>query len=266
MTKRIESMKHLRTMLVMVAALVMFATASFSDEPERASQQEKETTQPGRSPSVAQEARPAVVRIRASEGDAASYGSGTLVGCTDKHGVVLTNWHVVRDATGQISVRFPDGFRSAATVVDTDETWDLAALMIWRPEAKPVPIASEMPQRGDKLTIAGYGSGTYREATGKVTQYVSPGDDEPFEMVEVNVEARSGDSGGPILNGDGQIAAVLFGSAEGHTNGSHCRRVRWFVRRALRKTPKLAACVFGKRNKKTRAVPKSKLRRRATAR
>jgi serine protease Do len=146
---------------------------------------------------------------------------------------VLTNWHVVRDATGQISVTFPDGYRSAATVLKTDETWDLAALLIWRPDVKPVTIATEAPARGDRLTIAGYGSGKYRQVSGKATQYVSPGEGQPYEMVEVDVAARSGDSGGPILNSQGQLAGVLFGSADGSTNGSHSGRVRWFLKRVL---------------------------------
>jgi len=48
---------------------------------------------------------------------------------------VITNWHVVRDARGPITVLFPSGFRSGASILATDEAWDLAALAIWRPEA-----------------------------------------------------------------------------------------------------------------------------------
>jgi len=191
---------------------------------------------------------PAVVRVAAPEGNATSYGSGTLIGVNEKHGLVITNWHVVRDATGQISVTFPDGFRSAATVLKTDKDWDLAALLIWRPKVAPVKISAKAPVRGDALTIAGYGSGTYRQVSGRVVQYVSPGGDFPFEMVEVDVPARSGDSGGPILNEKGHVAGVLFGSAGGYTNGSHSGRVRWFLRRALVKVPKLAKRVFSPRS------------------
>ncbi|MEE8452846.1 MAG: serine protease [Thermoguttaceae bacterium] len=230
--------KLLRFALVLAVTSLPWATSSLGDTPA-----EKKTAEQKPARIVAGQPHPAVVRVRASENGGASFGSGTLIGRTEKHGVVLTNWHVVRDATGQISVRFPDGFRSAATVLETDETWDLAALMIWRPDVEPVPIVDAKPQSGDRLTIAGYGSGTYREATGKVTQFVSPGQNHPFEMVEVDVEARSGDSGGPILNESGQMAGVLFGSAEGHTNGSHSPRVLWFIKRALAKTPKLAASV-----------------------
>jgi S1-C subfamily serine protease len=196
------------------------------------------------SPAPAMAPRPAVVRVAAPEDEnITSYGTGTLVGVDQEHGLVVTNWHVVRDATGQVSVEFPDGFRSPATVLETDETWDLAALLIEAPKVPPVAIATAAPQRGDRLTIAGFGSGTYREATGEVVQFVSPGEDQPSEMLEVNVDARSGDSGGPILDQRGRIAGVLFGSGDGFTDGSHSGRVRWFLKRAVKNLPGLARAV-----------------------
>jgi hypothetical protein len=51
----------------------------------------------------------------------------------------------------------------------------------------------------------------------------------PFEMVEVAVSARQGDSGGPIFNSKGELAGVLFGEGNGRTSGSYCGRVRWFL-------------------------------------
>ena len=158
-----------------------------------------------------------------------SQGSGTLVAVNQQHGLVVTNWHVVRDAQGPIVVTFPDGFQSAATVMTTDENWDLAALLIWKPKVAPIPIARQMPRPGELLTIAGYGAGTYRAATGRCTQYVAPGVEFPYEMVELSAEARQGDSGGPILNERGELAGVLFGAAGGTTSGSYCGRVRKFL-------------------------------------
>jgi len=35
------------------------------------------------------------------------------VGIREQYGLVITNWHVVRNAVGQITVIFPDGFQSA---------------------------------------------------------------------------------------------------------------------------------------------------------
>ncbi len=172
---------------------------------------------------------PAVARIVAPGNGSISYGSGTLVYTDSQYGLVITNWHVINEATGPISVHFPDGFYSLGAVQRVDRDWDLAAIAIRRPNASPVRLATVPARPGELLTIAGYGSGTYRAASGPCTQYVAPGSTFPFEMVEVAVKARQGDSGGPIFNGRGELAGVLFGEGEGRTSGSYCGRVRWFL-------------------------------------
>jgi len=173
---------------------------------------------------------PAVARIVVPEGHGAtSYGSGTLVDVRDQFGLVVTNWHVVRDGTGEVEVIFPDGFRSKARPLKVDSDWDLAALVIWRPSVQPVLIAAVAPQPGDQLTICGYGSGQYRAATGRCTQYYAPKLDLPQHMVELDVEARQGDSGGPIFNDRGELAGVLFGAGQGTTLGSFGGRVGSFL-------------------------------------
>ena len=172
---------------------------------------------------------PSVVRIIAPEDGAIAYGSGTLVGIRDDHGLVVTNWHVVRDATGLVEVVFPDGFRSHARPLKVDQDWDLAALVIWRPNVEPVKIATQPPRPGDVLTIHGYGRGKYRIATGRCTTYYSPQPNFPHEMLELDVEARQGDSGGPIFNQSGELAGVLFGAGQGCTMGSFAPRVRNFL-------------------------------------
>jgi hypothetical protein len=177
---------------------------------------------------------PAVVRIVAPENGSQALGSGTLVYATGQHGLIITNWHVVRAATGPVQVLFADGFRSAGTVMKVDKAWDLAVIGIWRPMAQPVGIATEPPGRGDVLTIAGYGSGQYRAIQGRCTQYVAPGKDHPSEMIELSAEARQGDSGGPIFNSRGELAGVLLGAQKGRTVGSYCGRVQVFLADARR--------------------------------
>ncbi len=172
---------------------------------------------------------PAVVRVVAPSDGSMSFGSGTLVYVGDNFGLVITNWHVINEATGRISVHFPDGFYSLATVQKVDRDWDLAILATRKPNVEPVTMADRAPRPGEMLTIAGYGSGQYRAATGACTQYVAPGMTFPFEMVEVAVSARQGDSGGPIFNDRGELAGVLFGEGDGRTSGSYCGRVRWFL-------------------------------------
>jgi hypothetical protein len=158
-----------------------------------------------------------------------SYGSGTLVHVGESSGLVVTNWHVINEATQPISVHFPDGFYSLAKVQKIDRDWDLALLEIKKPNVQPVSVSATAPRPGELLTIAGYGPGTYRAASGPCTQYVAPGTTFPFEMVEVAVSARQGDSGGPIFNARGELAGVLFGEGHGRTSGSYCGRVRWFL-------------------------------------
>ena len=172
---------------------------------------------------------PAVVRVVAREPDGMSLGSGTLVDRRDQYGLVLTAWHVVADAPQQVTVIFPDGFRSAAKVLAADRDWDLAALMIWRPSVSPVPLASRAPMQGERLIIAGYGAGRYRQVSGRCTQYLAPSDHDPYELVELGAAARQGDSGGPIFNAQGHLAGVLFGSVGTTTTGSCVVRVRRFL-------------------------------------
>jgi hypothetical protein len=66
-------------------------------------------------------------------------------------------------------------------------------------------------------------------AAGQCTQYLAPAMRLPRETVEVSVAARQGDSGGPILNAQGELAGVLWGAGGGRTEGSYCGRVRQFL-------------------------------------
>lgn len=172
---------------------------------------------------------PAVARIVCPEGSGTSLGSGVLVDVNRSQGLVLTNWHVIRESRSAVLVQFPDGFQSAGTVVRWDEAWDLAAVVIWKPAATPVSIAEAPPVIGEPLTIAGFGRGAYREQRGDCTDYLSPGGGSPKEFVELRATARQGDSGGPIFNERRELAGVLFGQAEGRTIGSCSTRVRTFL-------------------------------------
>jgi hypothetical protein len=175
------------------------------------------------------EPHPAVARIVAPESSGTALGSGVLVDVNRSQGLVLTNWHVVRDSRSALLVQFADGFQSAGTVVRWDEAWDLAAVVIWKPVATPVSIAATAPVIGERLTIAGFGRGAYREEAGPCTDYLSPGTGYAKEFVELQATARQGDSGGPIFNDRRELAGVLFGQAEGRTIGSCSTRVRTFL-------------------------------------
>jgi len=169
---------------------------------------------------------PSVARIDVPDGNMISSGSGTLVA----KDVVITNWHVVVDnSDDEITVTFYDGHKYDAKIIKTDKVWDLAALRLSKPVANKVIKLGEIPEIGDKLTIAGYGKGKYQESTGKLIQFVAPGKDGPTDILELEASVRQGDSGGPILDSKGRLVGVLFGGKDGLTNGSHIGRVKEFL-------------------------------------
>ena len=98
-----------------------------------------------------------------------------------------------------------------------------------KPSIKPIKIG-KIPEIGDVLTIAGYGTGDYQESKGKVIQFCAPNKNGVGDILELKATARSGDSGGPILSKDGELVGVLFGSINGLTNGSHSGRVLKFLK------------------------------------
>lgn len=174
--------------------------------------------------------RPVVARITAASGPSRVHGSGVLVSASGTTAIVLTNWHVVRSHRDSVSVLWPDGKSSPGRVIASDDAWDLAAILVPRPDAAPVSIAASAPKIGDRLTIAGYGvAGRYLEQSGPATDYGAPTKSHPSQFVELLASARQGDSGGPIFNDQGELAGVLFGERDGRTIGPCSTRLRAFL-------------------------------------
>ncbi|MDR0609294.1 MAG: serine protease [Planctomycetaceae bacterium] len=195
------------------------------------------STPPGTSatPSLAQ--FPNVVRLVAFDQSGQSFGSGSYIGNYSDYGLILSNWHVIYGAGGLVHIHFPNGFSSYGAVILSDQKWDLALIVISRPPGSVplLPIAQTTPKPGDPLWIAGYGSGSYRLAGGRCVRYLAPeipsdGSAPQYEIIDLSVSARQGDSGGPILNSKGELAGVLFGSDMiRSTAGSYCERVNRFL-------------------------------------
>ena len=185
-----------------------------------------------------QQILPYVVRIIAFDSSGQSFGTGSYIGTYGEYGIVLTNWHVVSETDGLVHVHFPSGFSSFGARIKGDKKWDLALIAISKPpQSIPILTIARTPaKRGEPLWIVGWGSGSYRIAGGECVRYLSPppdGNDSLYEMIEVSVSARKGDSGGPILNQKGELAGVLFGSDMiRHTAGSYNGRVNHFLAEA----------------------------------
>lgn len=172
---------------------------------------------------------PAVARIIVPERKSAALGSGTLIAKTTQHGYLITNWHVVREASNGALVVFANGTQAHGKILRTDKDWDLALVQIPSPAMEPLSISATVPQVGEQLWIAGYGSGEFLLQAGLCSQFLAPYPEWPLELVEVGAAARQGDSGGPILNSRGELAGVLFGQGQGYTMGAYGGRVLQFL-------------------------------------
>lgn len=171
---------------------------------------------------------PWCVQIDVKDGYGSSHGSGSLVSPS----LVLTNWHVVKDRkSDSVNVWFPDGSNVSGKVIKTDKTNDIAAIRI-QSSLRPYITLSDIDLKiGDTLTLHGYaGKHNYRSATGVVGQFESPTRAGPNNFLRLDgVEARGGDSGGPLTCDDGTLGGVLFGSSGGRTSGVRISTVRKFV-------------------------------------
>ncbi len=188
-----------------------------------------------RSPLVAETPHPSVVRIRNDNGRERTIGSGTLVAKTDEQGLVVSCGHLFREYTGRVTVTFGNGESFPARVLDVDHASDLSALAVSQPSAPAAQVAQEPPRSGDPLVSCGYGPhGQFATNRGRALGYVSlngRGALGAGDVLELSGGARQGDSGGPILNGAGELAGVLFGTDGRRVEGVHCGRVREFLKR-----------------------------------
>jgi serine protease Do len=155
-----------------------------------------------------------------------SSGTGFIVS-TD--GLIATNKHVVASATGRYSVFTNDGKEYTATVKATDPYFDIAFLKIEANGLTPLELGnSDNLQVGQKVIAIGNALGQFQNTvtTGVVSAVGrsieagdSYGESETLEnMIQTDAAINSGNSGGPLVNIDGQVIGMntaVASSAEG---------------------------------------------------
>lgn len=172
----------------------------------------------------------AIARITNQRGNVRAVGSGTLVAVDAEWGLVVTCAHLFREGAGTIEVTFPSQVTYEARLAKIDTAADLAALVIRPPGIEPIKLADDFPRRGDALVSCGYGSdGKLLCNHGQALGYVTTSGGQGSETLELTGTARFGDSGGPVLNRDQQLVAVLFGTNGRVVDGTFCGRVRKFL-------------------------------------
>jgi S1-C subfamily serine protease len=140
--------------------------------------------------------------------------------------VVITNYHVVQDAT--LSVTFRNGHAYSAHVLGSDVYADLAVLSVEDApleEFKPLPIVSSSSLKVGDLVIA---VGNPYELVGSMTTGVVSqlGRAIPEELaggysianvIQISAPLNPGNSGGPLLNSRGQVVGVTFAIIQNST-------------------------------------------------
>ena len=154
-------------------------------------------------------ASPSVVSVRTGSGS----GTGFLV---DSDGTIVTNAHVVGDSS-QVQVRFDDkGDLIGAQVLSVDTSTDLAALKVDSvPDGvQPLKLAdSDQVAVGDTAVAIGYPLGLDRTATAGIVsglerQISAPNGFSIDRVIQTDAAVNPGNSGGPLLNGDGEVIGV----------------------------------------------------------
>lgn len=161
-------------------------------------------------------ALPSIVTITTEEA-AGSSGLGTGFIINDR-GAVLTALHVVENGK-RIQVRFADGTRATATVTTKQPATDIAVLTVDRLPGVVVPaIMGGLPAVGDAVFPVGNPLGL----TGSLTAGVVSALDRSVRVVDgrtlrrliqFDAAVNPGNSGGPLLNRDGQVVGVVTGTA-----------------------------------------------------
>lgn len=150
---------------------------------------------------VYQNVKAGVVTVEADLGS----GSGFVV---DKTGVVLTNAHVT-NGTRWVALRFGDGIRVPALLVEEDAVSDVAVVR-FNPDAYKDFVVIELAEldrgpvavEGEKVLAIGSPLNQEKIVTTGIVSKV----EQDVLMSDVNI--NPGNSGGPLLNLDGRVIGI----------------------------------------------------------
>lgn len=194
--------------------------------------------------SVVEHVGPAVVSIAAGTrrrgGDGGVVGAGSGVIFTPD-GYVLTNGHVVHEATG-LAVTLTDGSTLGATVVGRDPATDLAVIRV---EASGLPVAQfgeSASLRAGQLVVAignpfGFQSTvsagvisalgrSLRNATGRLIE----------NIIQTDVGLNPGNSGGPLVDTRARVVGIntaIIPMAQGISFAIPIDTAKWVVSELL---------------------------------
>ncbi|MDR7301731.1 MarP family serine protease [Haloactinomyces albus] len=171
---------------------------------------------------VVREVRSSVVKVRgrAPACGRALEGTGFVV-AEDR---VMTNAHVVA-GTEQVFLDIGTG-RLAAEVVLFDPREDIAILSVPALDAEAMEFVRQPAKSGESVIALGYPlDGPYTASPGRVRERINLrgpniyGDSTVVrDVYTVRATVKSGNSGGPLIDTEGDVVGVVFGAAVDNSN------------------------------------------------
>lgn len=151
-----------------------------------------------------------------------SLGSGVII--NSEKGYIVTNYHVIRDAS-KIKVTLSDNVTYPAKIVGVDKQTDLAVLQIHAKDLHQLTLGdSANMQIGDFVIAIGEPLGLEGTATSGIISAVGrTGVRDPFgsydDFIQTDAAINPGNSGGPLINMDGKVIGI--NTAIATTGSSH---------------------------------------------
>lgn len=142
-------------------------------------------------------------------GNKTSYAVGWL----SRYGVIVTNYHTVKDSDN-ISISLPEGEKMQAEVVKQDPGHDIAILSVQRelPERNGLPLAQSTASEGSEAFVLGFSASSnlnkdpriVKAAVNSTSGY--RGDPRTYRITS---SLERGYSGSPLLNPDGMVLGMV---------------------------------------------------------
>ena len=198
---------------VLIWAFVAFIAASWAGAPAFA------RAMASGDADIAQQATPAVVNISVwkakppvNPGDpprrVKAYGSGFII---DPSGIIVTNKHVI-DGAIHVAVNFSDGNQAIAKLVEAAAMADLAVLKV--DVGHPLPSLkwanSDKLRVGDPVLTIGNPWGIGLSVSAGIASALNRDlQDSPFDSyIQTDAAINHGNSGGPLIDGNGDVVGV----------------------------------------------------------
>ena len=147
-----------------------------------------------------------LITVEGRDGRQAGLGSGFVVSAD---GLIATNLHVIGEAR-PINVRFRNGQEANVTqIFASDRQLDLALIRVAAEGLTPLPLASNEGEvtQGQPIIALGNPMGLRNSVVRGVVSGTREIDGR--EMIQIAMPIEPGNSGGPLLDADGQVLGIV---------------------------------------------------------